>query len=164
MVVILFACNNHSVACCALFRVVLVRCVRGACWYTIMCTCSDVAELVGVSSVGMCRKEWWRTPVGFVRWEYLCLLPVDDVGMCICNCSACIVRGAGIIRSQVEIKRIFTAFTTTRTTRNTNWRQRTRGIMSGGGMVQGPSRGGQVNRGNTAGEAQKNITACLKTV
>ena len=61
-------------------------------------------------------------------------------------------------------KRIFTAFTTTRTTRNTSWRQRTRGIMSDGGMVQGPPRGGQVNRGNTAGEAQKNITACLKTV
>ena len=96
--------------------------------------------------------------------NHLCLLPGDDVGMCLCNCSACNVRGAGIIRSQVEIKRIFTAFTTTRTTRNTNWRQRTRGIMSGGGMVQGPSRGGQVNRGNTAGEAQKNITACLKTV
>jgi hypothetical protein len=44
-----------------------------------------VAELVDVSSVGMCRKEWWRTLVGFVGWEYLCLLPVDDVGICICG-------------------------------------------------------------------------------
>jgi hypothetical protein len=73
--------------------------VREAYRYSIMCTCSDVGELVGVSSVGMCRKEWWRTPVGFVGWEYLCLLPGDDVGICICKSSACNVRGAGIIRT-----------------------------------------------------------------
>ena len=66
IVVTSFASNSLSVSCCAHFRVVLVRCVRGAYRYIIMCACSDVAELVGVSSVGMCRKEWWRRLVGFV--------------------------------------------------------------------------------------------------
>ena len=92
------------------------------------------------------------------------MLPGDDVGMCTCKCSACIVRGASIIRSLEKIKQLFTAYTTTSSTRNTTWRHCTRGIMRDGGMVLGPSRGGKVNTGCTAGGAQKNTATYLKTV